>query len=609
MHAFYWRYKLGIAFGILCLSFGLTTAYNQVQAQIEVEVDREFILSKQGVMSVAENESLTNKFSDRYLPGGSSRSYFFVISAQESSERTAVANIIYNSLTVVLNGEQIDFQRVKEGENYGITYSLRRRLNPNEKQTVRISYIHPELGEKVGGLVDAYIPAFAENFQFQLESTTYRYRTRLKIPKSSGEENIVSVEPASKFSEGDFDVYVFNQDSLIGKFVWVQRGNQQVYKFQLRQQVLATEAKQSGGINQYRMVLPRDIDEVRVAQTVYFTRITPEPLVVAKDSEANIIGVFRAPADRDFEIVLEGYAVVKNKGQGKISGAGRINEIDRVKFKKYLQPAEFWEVNAKEVEGKVETEVGDQEDVLTILNQLYGSVVEEIDYSQVKRFGLNERQGALKTLQGGAAVCMEYSDLYLTLLRNKGIPARAAFGYGYDSRLGADAQEAHQWVQAYLPEQDNWVSIDVTWGEAGPQLIGGDLNHFYTHVAAVDPNTPSVLSRLTIGAGASDLVGPEFEIEVLAELPINPESARTNQKLLQQYPGELSSERGYYLAVITSKYKASLTNLFSQPSQIDLQGWLLLGLSSLGLLIILALGLKVVWPIMAKLLKKLAVSL
>src|SRR5262249_16924543 len=124
----------------------------------------------------------------------------------------------------------------------------------------------------------------------------------------------------------------------------------------------------------------------------------------------------------------------------------------------------------------------------------YQYVVDKIDYSEVKRFGLNTRQGALKTLEGGAAVCMEYSDLFIALMRAEGVPARAAFGYGYDSRATSGVDTAHQLAEAYIPKLGQWVGVDTTWGENGPAIIGGDLNHLYRHVAVVDPNTPAQVS-------------------------------------------------------------------------------------------------------------------
>jgi transglutaminase-like putative cysteine protease len=585
-------YKLIVATTILFAVFATGTA--EAEAQIDIEVNREFTLSKQGVMTVTETESLTNRFDDRFLPGGSARDYFFVISAQDPNDRQRVADAIYNSTSVALNGEAIDFEKIRQGDNYGVRYFLRTRLNPSERQNILIRYIHPELGEKVGGLLDAYIPAFSEEFQFELNNTNYTYRTTLRIPEGVGDENIVSVEPLSKFNENGFDVYVFDQDSLIGKFVWVQRGSQQVYDFKISQTVLPTDEFDTGNINEYKMVIPRDINEVKVRQTVYLTNIEPEPYAVTVDNEGNILGIFRLPAHEQREIVIEGYALLENKGESSLTPAGSLDMIDQNRFSKYLQPAEFWEVDNEQIEAEARSIVGNEDDVFDILTEVYVSVIDSIDYSQVKRFGLNERRGALATLNGGSAVCMEYSDLYLTLLRNRGVPARAVFGYGYDSRLPADSQEPHQWVQAYLPEQANWISVDVTWGESGPQVIGGDLNHFYTHVAAVDPNTPSVLSRLAVGQVDAELLGPELEINVLAELPeeIEDNSSSITQ-LLEEYPNTDSSDRDYYVTVLRSKYSATLNNLVTNPNRIDTQGWFLLAATALILFVFVSVAIKV----------------
>jgi transglutaminase-like putative cysteine protease len=585
-------YKLIVATTILFAVLATGTA--EAEAQIDIEVNREFTLSKQGVMTVTETESLTNRFDDRFLPGGSARDYFFVISAQDPDDRQRVADAIYNSTSVALNGEAIDFEKIRQGDNYGVRYFLRTRLNPSERQNILIRYIHPELGEKVGGLLDAYIPAFSEEFQFELNNTNYTYRTTLRIPEGVGDENIVSVEPLSKFNENGFDVYVFNQDSLIGKFVWVQRGSQQVYDFKISQTVLPTDEFDTGNVNEYKMVIPRDINEVKVRQTVYLTNIEPEPYAVTVDNEGNILGIFRLPAHEQREIVIEGYALLENKGESSLTPAGSLDMIDQNRFSKYLQPAEFWEVYNEQIEAEARSIVGNEGDVFDILTEVYVSVIDSIDYSQVKRFGLNERRGALATLNGGSAVCMEYSDLYLTLLRNRGVPARAVFGYGYDSRLPADSQEPHQWVQAYLPEQANWISVDVTWGESGPQVIGGDLNHFYTHVAAVDPNTPSVLSRLAVGQVDAELLGPELEINVLAELPEEIEDNSSSiAQLLEEYPNTDSSDRDYYVTVLRSKYSATLNNLVTNPNRIDTQGWFLLAATALILLVFVSVAIKV----------------
>jgi hypothetical protein len=264
-------------------------------------------------------------------------------------------------------------------------------------------------------------------------------------------------------------------------------------------------------------------------------------------------------------------------------------DIAGISTDEYLQPAEYWEVNAPAIKQVAAAEANGEDDIYKLVSNVYKSTVDSIDYSEVKKFGINQRQGALTTLEGGAAVCMEYSDLYLTKLRALGVPARATFGYGYDSKLGSDSQEAHQWVQVYFPKFQKWVSVDVTWGESGVDILGGDLNHFYTHVAHEDPNTPSVLTRLSLSQSDVELSSPRYELEVVDNLPSDSGAGNdtgneadmnlmTTEALLSAYRQEKTgaSSDNYYLAALLNKYMASFYSLFTNPEVIDTQGWVMI---------------------------------
>jgi len=583
---------LALFLGTIMLWGISVSAQTKLAAQIRVDVERDFTLSEQGEMSVREKERISNTYSDRFIPGGSKRSYYFVISAQTDEAKTQIAERIYSSMKLTINGSSANFERTSQDGVFGLNYTLTRRLGPNSAQTVEISYLHPELGERTGGLLDAYIPAFAEDFKFDLGSTTYKYTTRLSLPSSSGSENILTVEPLRKYTVNGMDVYEFAQENLKGKFVWVQRGSKQVYRFSIEQPLAATRQRDNGDINQYKLIIPRDIDEVNVSQRVYFTEITPDPVAIETDSEGNLIGVFHLPASQDTTVVMKGFAVLENKPRQELSAAGLVNALPASKSN-YLQPAEFWEVSSRAVIDKARSIVPTDTTVFGVMSALYQDVVDSIDYSQVKRFGINDRQGALATLQGGAAVCMEYSDLYLTLLRARGIASRAAYGYGYDSRLNSNEQEAHQWVQVYLPGLDGWTGVDVTWGESGNKVIGGDLNHFYTHVASVSPDEPAVLSRLSWGAGVdSALVGPDLNIEALAQLPTG--DYITPTQLQRTYPAGEGVDARFAQANFQSKFSASWKNLTTNPGNIDIIGWLMIAASLMLVLFTIYLLIRVI---------------
>jgi hypothetical protein len=164
--------------------------------------------------------------------------------------------------------------------------------------------------------------------------------------------------------------------------------------------------------------------------------------------------------------------------------------------------------------------------------------VNSIDYAKVDRFGLTKRQGAVATLRGGAAVCMEYSDLFIALMRAQGIPARAAYGYGYDTRESEINQIGHQWAEVYIPGVDEWVAVDVTWGESGQTLIGGDLNHLYTHIASSNPDQPPQVKARFYGSDPTG-DGVKLNVQAIRELPSNP--GMNPQDLLQKYSKSESS--------------------------------------------------------------------
>lgn len=576
----------------LWLGTGLLLFGERIEAQIAVNVEREFTLDLEGRMQVVERETLRNNFGDRFIPGGTARRYNLVISAQEEAERAEVAEAIYSSLDVKVSGQRVNISRINEGGSYGFDYQIN-RLNPGSTIPIEISYYHPELGARVGGLLDAYIPAFSEDFQFSNGNTDYTYSTILKIPEQAGTEGVISVEPTNQFSSGGFDIYEFSQDSLVGKYVWVQRGSTQVYKFTITQPLLPTTERANGDLNEYEVIIPRDIVELNIEQQIFFTEIKPGPVAINQDIDGNLVAIFQVPADERVDVVIAGYARLTLREKRDIDSAGTVADVEGSleDAERYLAPAEFWEVSHPEIEARAEELVGDTADVTPIVQTVYRDVVDSIDYSQVKRFGLNERQGALRTLQGGAAVCMEYSDLYLTLLRNRGVPARAAFGYGYDSRLPEDEQEAHQWVQVFLPNEGKWIGVDVTWGETGNEVIGGDLNHFYTHVATVEPNNPPVLSRLSLaGAAGGDLEGPRFSIEALAEIPAGvEEESLTQAEVLELYPSRESDQVSFFTSSLLSKYTSTWANIFTEPARIDAQGWGMVIATAIVLLIMVRL--------------------
>lgn len=71
-------------------------------------------------------------------------------------------------------------------------------------------------------------------------------------------------------------------------------------------------------------------------------------------------------------------------------------------------------------------------------------------------------QGPLRALETGRGDCSEFSDLHVSLLRLRGIPARTPRGW----TLSGNITQYHQWVEAYLPNR-GWTEFDPLWATLG----------------------------------------------------------------------------------------------------------------------------------------------
>lgn len=520
-----------VAFFVLC---GFTISAVQVDAAIlEKTINRTFNVKEN---RVSVNETVTAQVVDsRYLiPSGSEEVFTIfnpIISDPDAQEK--IDSALPSIKVVDGNGKKINFRTEIEDQHIVIYAKRPTNLVFGQTYVMTATYDNYALTSRNGGLFDIYIPSFAEDFNFEDETTKRDYKlTSVNIPKTFGENNFVIPNKQINEQGSNWNIK-FTQADLTGTISWIQMGTKQFYEFNITQPYPATTSIPLF-YNTYDITLPRDITAGPVTQEVFYTDISPEPDEIITDKDGNLIASFRIPATKSGEINVSGYTATAQDKQIQLENSGSISDIDLAIANEHTQPAPYWEAAHPDILSTANQLKGDMTNVYDIISATYSYVVDKIDYSNVKRFGLNTRQGALATFQGGAAVCMEYSDLFIALSRAQGIPARAAFGYGYDSRSTDGIQVAHQWAEVYIPSLGEWVGVDTTWGESGPAIIGGDLNHFYKYVASVDPETPAPVSLAYFGI-TPEVSDEKFTITAIKELPTNLQ-ARTQEELLELYP-------------------------------------------------------------------------
>lgn len=551
-------------------------------AIIEKQYERTYEVKNEFV-SVNETKKINITDPNWLIPAGS-KEYFTVFYPAEEDPLAAdkIAKTKESLKVTGQNGQPLSYTFEESlNKNVVIAVTIPDVITSVLPTSITLQYDAYGLFVRNGQVYDIYIPGFPEDYEAVTERTSETIATSVIIPSSLPKVNFVN--PKSEVTESNSgQVVTIPLENLRGKTNWIQLGNIQYYDFSISQTVPKTSSLPLA-LNFFTLPVPRDISSGSIDQKVYFTEIVPQPYSVEKDIDGNILVTFRLNAHEDSLISVKGVGVVTQDSSYSFANAGSISQIP-LAMQDYIKDAPYWEVSDPAIQLTANEIKQGSSDVATIVNNTYQYVVGKIDYSYVKKYGLNQRQGALATLRGGAAVCMEYSDLFITLLRAQGIPARAVFGHGFNALDYESVNENtinHQWAEVYIPSQNEWVSIDTTWGEFGSDLVTGDLSHFISHVASVDPETPST-TKITFIGSLPFLSEIDYVVDVkpdTLDIPNVISAATTPDDLLDSYP----KKEGFEEAVDTLTF-----NIAVVANHVGLQVSNALGLSSAqaGLLVI-----------------------
>ena len=437
----------------------------KVQAKdFELIINRDVYVNEENKIQIIETHTVKNNSSTEFISKKNVETF------QINHIKTLAGSIkqTVDSAILKIDGKQVQFTTEYSNETATITVEYPRAIGTNDQLTFSLEYYNFGLLEKTGTLYDLYISGLSKGSVLKTEKQDMFYDTNIYIKKGVLPEiNFVLPKPISSNDQDrpGYIVYRFNLDSLLGNSVWMQFGKEQLYKFNITQKAVATLGSSLGLNNEYKIIIPRDIASAELYQKVYIDKMFPIPTKTEYDSEGNFFAYFNIPSTDNEEITIEGYVQVGLTGKTvSEENSGKISDYDQAKIKDYLNGAVYWEVSNPEIQAKAAELKGNETNVYKIIQSTYNFVINKINYSDIKRFGLNNRQGALETLHDGSGVCMEYSDLFLTLLRAQGIPARAIFGYGYDPLINNTSQEAHQWVQVLIPSTNTWLDVDINLG-------------------------------------------------------------------------------------------------------------------------------------------------
>jgi hypothetical protein len=162
-------------------------------------------------------------------------------------------------------------------------------------------------------------------------------------------------------------------------------------------------------------------------------------------------------------------------------------------------------------------------------------VIDTLTYNNDK-IKYNVRQGGVKALNNPSnVVCLEYSDLSISLLRAADIPARMPVGYGYSGNLkpsSSVSDSLHSWVEAYVPNV-GWINVDPTWGEKFSNFGVSDLDHLTFAIWGARDSSPAAI---TLGNTDLNYQYENSTLSYVQKIPAIPENSKLSIQQLVVFP-------------------------------------------------------------------------
>lgn len=382
-------------------------------------------------------------------------------------------------------------------------------------------------------------------------------KVTLIVPHSFGPLAYVSPSLFEASRDENFRYYFFNKNQVEINQVSAAFGEFQIFDFKLAYHLHNPHS----GKGETEVAFPPDT----AFQRVYYQAIEPAPLSMRIDSDGNWLGLYRLEPNQKIEINATGFVKIFSEAQTAYFKPTPENLTEN------LKPQEYWEVSDPEILLLAQE--------LKTVEEIYDFVVGTLDYDYSKVNESAQRKGAVEALMApDQAVCMEFTDLFISLARAAGIPARGVDGYAYTTNsklrpLGLLVDVLHAWPEYWDQERQLWVPVDPTW----EKTTGGrdyfsrfDLNHFVFAIHGQDPEEPYPAGSYKTGTETKKDIEISFgqyqppdeaELNVSFVLPSGLSSSQEAKLIIQNLSAQAFYDLPLELGSETVEYQPGFTRL------------------------------------------------
>lgn len=432
---------------IIAFSFKLSALSALAEGEFNTSYNITYEIAESGQTRVTQDITLTNNLDNVYATSFVIKSGFTRITGVESYDKNGQQQVGVNqkdnetTIKVNFNGQTVGI-----GNQFHFTLKFDTR----------------DVAQKTGKIWEINIPRLGSgNFVDQ-------YNVRLIIPKSFGEPSFISPKPIRD--------YIFNKEALLNSGITAIFGDFQLYNFNLKYHL--KNDKPTPILTE--IALPPDTPY----QKVFISKIEPQPQNVLVDKDNNWLAQYKLNTNEILNITVSGQAKAYMSPQYKVTPT----EEER---KEYTKPLKYWEADNPDIIQRAQK--------LKTAKAIYEFVESTLSYNYKKAGSEKNRLGGAQTLkEPDNSVCMEFTDLFISLARAAGIPARELNGFAVTQNpilrpLSLEKDILHAWPEYYDDDKKTWIQIDPTWGNTtkGVDYFNKfDFNHFAFVVKGTESEYP-----------------------------------------------------------------------------------------------------------------------
>ncbi len=435
-------YLFLILFFLIPKSIFAANEFN-ISQQIQYQIDNS------GNATVTQQIELTNNYSQIYP-----KEYQITLSSNQIENITGSDNLGNIIKSIDQQNESTTINIVFNQENTGKNKTTKFKLNYNIKT----------LAQNKGNTWEIALP---EN-----QSSGYASQTEITItvPSSFGNLSFTSAPPQK-------NIFLNNQTELYFQNISTSKillifGDYQLFDFKFKYFLENSSSE--------KQTLSVAFPPETTSQKITYRSIIPAPKNINIDPDGNYLASYELNPNQELEINIDGQAKIIHTN---------LNYAD-IKPQQYTTSDIFWETNDPSL-----IQIANQ---LKNVKDIYRYVVNTLSY-KTDDYDTSIRQGATMAVTfPNSVLCTEFTDLFITLCRIKGIPAREVEGFAYSNNtkikpININTDILHAWPQYYDTSKKAWISVDPTWEKTtnGIDYFNDlDPNHFAFVFHGIDSQQP-----------------------------------------------------------------------------------------------------------------------